>query len=73
MPTLRNHKHCQVARKERHTNQNVTKSRNALVRGLTAENKALKHNTLYISLAVFWNANFCISIFLILNLDKFEL
>jgi len=54
MPTLRNHTHCQVARKSRHTNQNLSKSMAAQSHGQTAEEKALKHNNVYKALGDKW-------------------
>jgi hypothetical protein len=54
MPTLRNHTHCQVAQKSRHTNQNLSKSMAAQSHGQTAENKALKHNIVYKTFGSQW-------------------
>ena len=45
MSTLRNHTHCQVAKKSQRTDQNLPKSMAAQTHGQAAEDKALKHNT----------------------------
>lgn len=44
MPPLRNHTHCQVAQKSRHTNQNLSKSMAAPTHRQTEEYKARKPN-----------------------------
>ena len=46
MPTLSTHTHCQVARKSRHTNQNLSKSMAAQTHGkIAAPNKTKKSAT----------------------------
>jgi hypothetical protein len=47
MPALRNHTHCQVAHKSRHTDQNLSKSMAAPTHGETAKIKH-GHTTMYI-------------------------
>jgi len=47
MPTVRNHTHCQVAKKSQRTDQNLPKSMTTQKHRQTAEDKALKHNTQY--------------------------
>ncbi len=54
MPALRNHTHCQVAQKSQRTNQNLSKSMAAPTYGLTATDKALKHNKVYKTFGEKW-------------------
>jgi hypothetical protein len=44
VPTLRNHTHCQVVQKSRHTNQNLSKSMSAQTHGKIADPNKTKNS-----------------------------